>query len=150
MKILLAYDASFSSETAMNEVLHRPWPEGTTVRLVTVIDRPLSLAQPYGDEIYAPMLESYRARLREAAYERIQMALAKFKARPDLQVSYEIRDGGAKAGLLEAISAWGPDLVVAGSHDKDPISRFLLGSVGHALVTHAPCSVEIVKKPAMP
>ena len=56
-------------------------------------------------------------------------------------------DGEPKGALLQAIREWKPDLVVAGSHGKTTLERFLLGSVSHALVSHAPCSVEIVKAP---
>ena len=49
--------------------------------------------------------------------------------------------------LLEAIKSFGADLVVAGSHGATALERIFLGSVSHALVTHAPCSIEIVKRP---
>ena len=68
--------------------------------------------------------------------------------RSDLATSYEIREGEAKHALLAAIRDWRPDLVLAGSHGKSPFERLLLGSVSHALVSHAPCSVEIVRATA--
>ena len=76
---------------------------------------------------------------------RIQAALQKFGARPDLQAGYELRDGSVKHALLDAIHEWGADLVVAGSHGTSGLARLFLGSVCHALVTHAPCNVEIIK-----
>jgi len=145
MKILLAYDGSPSADAAIDEILNRPWPEGSEIRLVTVVDKPLSMPPPTGVEIYAPLVEKFKASLREEAYQRIQQAIARFSPRTDLQVSYELRDGSVKQGLLEAIRAWDPDLVIAGSHGAGPVARLILGSVSHALVTHAPCNVEIVK-----
>jgi nucleotide-binding universal stress UspA family protein len=62
-------------------------------------------------------------------------------------VEAELRDGAVNKSLLEAIKAFGADLVVAGSHGATALERIFIGSVSHALVTHAPCSVEIVKKP---
>lgn len=38
MKVLVAYDGSPASEAAIEEVLRRPWPSGTRVRLLTVIE----------------------------------------------------------------------------------------------------------------
>ena len=145
MKILIAYDGSPSAEAAIEEVVRRPWPENSQVRLITIVDRPLSVSQPNGVEIYAPLVERFRASVREEAYQRIQGALAKFNSRRDLTIGYELRDGSAKNGLLEAVRDWKPDLVVAGFHGAGSVARLFLGSVCHALVTHAPCNVEIVK-----
>jgi len=145
MRILVAYDGSPAAAEAIDVVLRRPWPPGSEVRLITVIDRPFPPTS--GVEIYAPVFEQLRSSYREEAYERIQRCLEKFKARPDLSVGYELRDGNAKQALLEAIRDWKADLVVAGSHGAKGLTRLFLGSVCHALVTHATCNVEVVKAP---
>ncbi|HEU4403641.1 MAG TPA: universal stress protein [Candidatus Polarisedimenticolia bacterium] len=148
MKILLAYDGSPSADAAVDEVIRRPWPERTLVKLVTVIEQPMAVASAAGAEVYAPLVERMHASLREDAYRRIQQALEKFKTRSDLEVSYELRDGSVKHALLAATREWGADLVVAGSHGMTGLARLVLGSVCHTLVTHAPCNVEIVKTPS--
>ncbi|HXH29024.1 MAG TPA: universal stress protein [Candidatus Polarisedimenticolia bacterium] len=145
MRILLAYDASPSSEAAVDEVVRRPWPPGSEVRLVTVVERPLPVPPPNGVEVYAPLVERMRASLREEAYQRLQGALQKLAPRTDLNASYEIRDGSVKHALLDAIREWKADLVVAGSHGASGLARLFLGSVCHALVTSAPCHVEVIK-----
>ena len=38
------------------------------------------------------------------------------------------------------------DLIVLGSHGYTGIKRFLLGSVALSVVSHAPCSVEVVRR----
>ncbi len=145
MKILVAYDGSDPAEAAVDEVAARPWPEGSEVRLVTVIEPPLGADTANGEVIYAPLLERVRASMREEAFQKLQRALERFKRRPDLARSCEIREGAAKHALLDAIEEWGADLVVTGSNGPRGLTRFLLGSVSHALVTHAPCSVEVVR-----
>jgi nucleotide-binding universal stress UspA family protein len=146
MKILVAYDGSPASEAALEEVIRRPWPKGTQVRLVTAVERPLPAPPPDG-AVYGPLVEKMRSALREEAYHRIHKALEKFTARPELEMSFELRDGNPKHALLEAIREWGADLVITGSHGTTGLARLFLGSVSHALVTHAPCSVEVVKGP---
>jgi nucleotide-binding universal stress UspA family protein len=47
--------------------------------------------------------------------------------------------------IVEEAEKWGADLIVLGSHGYGPMSRFLLGSVAHAVALHAPYSVEIVR-----
>lgn len=145
MKILLAYDGSTPAQAALDEVLSRPWPPGSEIRLVTVIELPVGAESGSGEVFYAPLLERVRASMREEAFHRDQLALERFRGREDLATSYEIREGTAKSALLEAIQEWGADLVVIGSNGGHGIARLFLGSVSHALVTHATCSVEVVR-----
>lgn len=145
MKILVAYDGSEPAEAAVDEVVRRPWPPGTEVRLVTVIEPPVLTEAANGEVVYAPLLERARTTMREEAYQRVQRALEKLGGRDDLTTSCEIREGPAKTGLLDAIVEWPADLVVAGSNGARGLSRLFLGSVSHALVTHAPCNVEVVR-----
>ena len=145
MRILLAYDGSTCAEAALEELLRRPWPDPSEVRIVTAVERPAYVPAAVGLEGYSPFGERLGAELREEAYRQIRKAVERVSARPELAASYELRDGDAKSALLQAIREWKPDLVLAGSHGKSPLERFLLGSVSHALVSHAPCNVEIVK-----
>jgi nucleotide-binding universal stress UspA family protein len=144
MKILIAYDASPDSDLAIDEVVARPWPKGSQVRLVSVVEPPLGTPPP-NFEFYGPLIVGVENSLREDAYQRIQKAMTKFKGREDLEVSYELKEGSPKSSLLEAIRDWTADLVVVGSQGRTRLERFFLGSVSHALVTHAPCSVEVVR-----
>jgi nucleotide-binding universal stress UspA family protein len=54
--------------------------------------------------------------------------------------------GHAAETIMETAKNWGADLVALGSHGRRGFSRFLLGSVSYAVASHAPCSVEIVRK----
>ncbi|HET6277486.1 MAG TPA: universal stress protein [Candidatus Polarisedimenticolia bacterium] len=145
MKILIAFDGSPSAQAAVDEVAGRPWPKGTEVRLVTVLERPLPLPPPNGIEVYAPLLEKMRVSLREEAYQRIQRAMKTLATRKDLAITYEMRDGSVKEALLDAVREWDADLVMVGSRGVSGLARLILGSVSQALASHAPCSVEIVK-----
>lgn len=147
MRILAAYDGSPSAEAAIDAILERPWPEGTQVRVVTVVTPPIPSAVPLELD-YAPLAERVHAALRAEAREGLRRVRDRFKTRPDLAVSDEIREGSPKASLLGAIQEWKADLVFAGSHGARGLERLFLGSVCHALVTHSPCSIEVVKTPA--
>ena len=147
MRILIAYDGSPSADYAIDEVVRRPWPAGTEVRVVTVLEQSAPVPPEIGVELYGPVLEKIRLSQRQAMQEALDKAAAKFAVRADLKVGVELRDGAVNKSLLDAIKAFDADLAVAGSHGATALERFFLGSVSHALVTHAPCSVEIVKKP---
>jgi nucleotide-binding universal stress UspA family protein len=146
MKILIAYDGSRSADEAVDEVVRRPWPASTSVRLVTVLEATTPMPAEVGAELYGTILEKIRDSQREAMQQALHRAAAKFASHPELQVDTQMRDGSVHRGLLEAIKEFGADLVIAGSHGANALERFVLGSVSHALVTHAPCSVEIVKR----
>ena len=144
MRILIAYDGSPDSKVAVEEVATRPWPKGTQVRLITIVEQPIVMPPP-NFEFYGPLIVGVQSSLREEAYKRIQEALRRFVERKDLETTYEIREGSAKTSLLEAIKEWRADLVVVGSHGRGRLERLFLGSVSHALVTSAPCSVEVAR-----
>jgi nucleotide-binding universal stress UspA family protein len=41
---------------------------------------------------------------------------------------------------------WGADLVVLGSHGYGFLDRLILGSVSQFVLSHATCSVEVVRR----
>jgi nucleotide-binding universal stress UspA family protein len=63
--------------------------------------------------------------------------------RPDFVGSSAILKGEPAARIAE--EAKGFDLVVAGSHGRKGLDRFLLGSVSHAIVHRAPGSVLLIR-----
>ena len=147
MKILIAYDGSPSADYAVDEMVRRPWPAGSEVRIVTVLENTAPVPPEIGVELYGPVLEKIRLTQRQSMQEGLEKAAARFRTRGDLKVDWELREGAVNRTLLDSIRTFGANLVVAGSHGATAIERLFLGSVSHALVTHAPCSVEIVKKP---
>jgi nucleotide-binding universal stress UspA family protein len=144
MKILLPVDGSACSEAAVAEVARRPWPEGSQLRILTVVELPF-VPTP---ETWA-LPESYYSRVeqgaREQAREIVDKAVAQLRQATGLEVSTAILDGYAKDTILAEAEQWGADLIVVGSHGYRGWQRFLLGSVSQAVASHAQCSVEIVR-----
>ncbi|MEU4765183.1 universal stress protein [Actinosynnema sp. NPDC023794] len=66
------------------------------------------------------------------------------EARPEVRVSRAVAFDGPGRALLE--HARDADLLVVGSHGRGAVRRALLGSVSHAVLYHAPCSVAIVHR----
>ena len=146
MKILLATDGSDCSKAAVDAVAERPWPEGSEVMVISAIELP-----------YTPMTESwalpdsYFKELEtvgtEQAKTAVNQAAKRLKsARGELVIMTEVANGPAKDMILDEAEKWGADLIVLGSHGYRGWRRFLLGSVSHAVATHARCSVEIVRR----
>jgi len=143
MKILVATDGSPSSAAAGAAVAARPWPKGTEVEVLTVIHTavPFILDPAYVIAfIHIDHLEKARTRAPEIAESAAsQLRLA------GLKVTTQVLEGPPKRLIVEEAERYGADLVVLGTHGYGPTGRFLLGSVAHAVVLHAPCSVEVVR-----
>ena len=147
MRILIGYDGSASADAAVGEVLRRSWPAGSEVRLVTALTSVIAPPIAGGVEYYGPVWEKARAVAREQAHERIMKVLENFRGRPELVTSYELRDEDPKTALLYAAREWRADLLILGSQGTSALGRLFVGSVCHAMVSHAPCSVEVVRGP---
>ena len=146
MKILLAIDGSSCSDAAVEEVGRRPWPEGSSVKVLTAFELPT----PPTPEAWALPINYFHEMdiaLRKQAEDIIERALQKLKSRLDKSISIDaaLLPGPPRTVILEEAESWGADLIVLGSHGYRAWERFLLGSVSQAVVSHAKCSVEVVR-----
>jgi len=64
------------------------------------------------------------------------------------QISYTVRQGGIYHEVLEEAKAIGADLIVMSSHRPAMRTYFLGSNAGH-IVRYAPCSVLVVREPAV-
>ena len=71
----------------------------------------------------------------------------KFKLNKSISLDAALVPGPPRTVILDEAESWGADLIVVGSHGYRAWERFLLGSVSHAVVSHAKCSVEVVRCP---
>lgn len=150
MKILLATDGSECSKVAVDAVAGRPWPEGSEVKILSAIENPYMpttetwvLPDDYFRELEGAARAQAEAAVNQAA-ERIESTDVCNASK--LEITTEIEYGPAKDAILDKAERWGADLIVIGSHGYSGWQRFLLGSVSHAVATHAHCSVEIIRR----
>ena len=147
MKILLATDGSEFSQAAADSVAKRPWPAGSEVKILSVIEP----FQPYLAEVYTTsdeFWEKLEEASREQAVKAVVSAKASFANAPQpIEIITQIQAGIPKGTILDEAEAWGADLIVLGSHGYTGLKRAFLGSVSLAIASHAKCSVEIVRKP---
>jgi nucleotide-binding universal stress UspA family protein len=146
MKILLAVDDSEHSNAATKSVLERPWPDGSTVRVLCVAQRFLPVPgamAPYSGDVLLTYEEMTRSLLKRAQ-EVLEFTTAKLAAL-HLAVESGLRDGDPRTEIVEEARDWGADLIIVGSHGRTGMERWLLGSVAEHVVRHAPCSVEVVR-----
>jgi nucleotide-binding universal stress UspA family protein len=138
MKILLAVDASTAGQTAVDEVARRPWPTGTQVEVLTVIE----ICEPWALSAIIQELQSVSHKLAGDAAATLQSR--------GLQASAVVAQGDPKTTILDHAGKSGADLIIVGAHGMGAVDRFLLGSVSRALLRHASCSVQIVRPRPVP
>lgn len=148
MKILLAVDGSVYSDAAVGELTKRPLPSRSEIRVVTATEVPVPMGmEPW---VVSPeYFEIMETSVRQAAQAVIDSALLKLRTIDDktLEISGKIVPGPPSAAIVDEAESWGADLIVMGSRGHGTWGRLLLGSVSSAVVHHAKCSVEIVRKP---
>lgn len=149
MKILLAVDGSANSDAAVEEIMKRPWPAGTEVKVITAAEMPVMVGfEPWAAS--PDYFEQIQKGMRLAAQDVISRAMAKLNTVEDktLKISTEIIEGSPRQVIVDEAENWHADLIIMGSRGLGAWNRVLLGSVSSGVVHHAPCSVEIVRLPA--
>ena len=144
MKILLAIDGSSCSDAAVQEVARRPWPEGSVVKVLTVLEIPVP-ATTGAWAIPLNYFEEMEAGLRKQGENIVNRALQKLKSNKTFVADAVLAPGSPRPVILDEAESWGADLIVLGSHGYSAWKRLLLGSVSQAVISHAKCSVEVVR-----
>jgi nucleotide-binding universal stress UspA family protein len=146
MRILLATDGSPFSDAAVKEVARKPWPPGSTIRIISIVEPPI---MPTVETWIPP--ENYYEAIEKAAEDQarknVESAAEVIKAEQGsgVAVETEILRGHPKQAIVEESDEWVADLIVVGSHGYRGLTRLWLGSVSQAVASHARCSVEIVR-----
>ena len=158
MKLLIGYDGSECAEAALAGVGDAGLPKEGDAIVLCVADVWPQLAGP----------ESVAASLGGGAadWSPVDFHRARKKAREELGKAREIARRGAETlhrllpgwqvtseaeadaphwAIVRRADAWKPDLVLLGSHGRSAVGRFFLGSVSHAVLTHARGSVRIAR-----
>ena len=143
MRILIGVDDSPHSRAALEFVKTMAWPRGSSILVLSVV-RPV--AGVYA-EAYVPA-PSYFAELSEdmkrVCEETVAGAERELKG-TELRTEGRVLLGDPRATLCETARTERADLVVVGSHGRTGMAKLLMGSVASYVVTHAPCSVMVVK-----
>jgi nucleotide-binding universal stress UspA family protein len=142
MKILIALDASAHSERALEFVTRMRWPAGSRVIVLSAMQPVTSgLTVPHEPAaIPVELLEEQRRELEEL------VARAEGTLREaGFATEGRVLAGDPREALVQVAQDERADLVVLGSHGRTGFAKLILGSVSSHVVTHAPCSVLVVK-----
>ena len=148
MKIVIGVDGSKYSDAALDEVSQRAWPEGSQILVVLAFEMPVA-PTPEVWALPADYFEQLDRAVRTQSDAIIEAAVEKLRS--GLGETVEIKSkailGSPKRVILDEADSFKADLIVVGSHGYPTWERLLLGSVSQAVVSHAKCSVEVVRLP---
>lgn len=142
MKLLIAVDSAISTEVLIDAVGVRPWPEGTTAHVLSVVadmDVPAEVWREHGYEKRAVLREMERRgeEITGVAVERLQ--------RIGIPAEVVVTRGDARHLIPFFARKWSSDLIFVRAHVRKDLFHWMLGSVARAVVTDAPCTVQIVR-----
>ena len=155
MKILIAYDGSDCASAALTDLRRAGLPQEVDAIVLSVADVWVwstvgnEAVMPVYARAYAGAWDKEREESLQAVEEARAMALRAKQliqdSFPDWTVEAEACADSPAWGIIRKADEWKPDLVVVGSHGRSALGRFFLGSVSQKVVTHAPCSVRVVR-----
>jgi nucleotide-binding universal stress UspA family protein len=150
MRVLLGVDGSTPSTVAQHLVESMAWPDGSTIRVVSVVVPPAGvLVGPGGDVYVGPDTLAEVEENRVAHAHSVVEAAERGLRERGFAVETAVLLGAAARELVDDAGAWAADLVVVGSHGHGALAGLLLGSVSAEVVDHAPCPVLIARRPAV-
>ena len=149
MHVLVGLEESDHARHLIDHLLRLPWSPDTRFNLVNV------MPEVNKDVLFDPDVDiaTLVATRYDSIYEKRKswlegVADSLNKAFDQKVASAEVLIGDPRKVLLERAKNWPADLIVLGSHSRQGMEKFFLGSVSEAVATHAPCSVEVTRIPA--
>ena len=134
-KILVAYDGSPDSCTALNQVADLGSSRSAIIVLLAVIDS-LAIMLPVEGMCFANETQEAET---QSFLNRGLVELRKLGLRGEALIRY----GNPAEQIAISARETGADLVVVGHRDQGAVARWLNGSVGISVINHAPCSVLV-------
>jgi nucleotide-binding universal stress UspA family protein len=147
MRVLLAVDGSKHSEAGLRALVSQIKPSGADVLVLSVV-------QPFSFSIPPQMAAGYEPEQEVALKEQLGHAqtfvdrAAQTLQAAGFKTSRRVVQGEIRSSILDVAAEWPADLIVVGSHGRQGLSRFLLGSVAESVARNAKCSVLIARLPA--
>lgn len=142
MKLLIAVDSAISTEVLVDAVGVRPWSSDTTAHVLSVVadaDVPLDVWREfgYGKDAVRREMERRGEQITAHAVRRLKEI--------GIPAEVVVARGDARHLIPFFARKWSSDLIFVRAHVRRDLTHWMLDSVARAVVTSAPCSVQIVR-----
>ena len=143
MKLLIAVDSASSTEVLVAAVGVRPWPKVTSAHVLSVVadtDVPLEVWREfgYGKNAVRREMEARGKEITSLAVERLKEV--------GIPAEVLVTRGDPRFLIPFFARKWSSDLIFVRAHVRKDFEHWMLGSVARAVVTSAPCTVQIVRE----
>ena len=146
--VLVAVDESEAEPLIVDFLTSHKWSEGTKFRVIHVI-APIMMDHPMAS--YPLFLESVEKDVRDYAEKLLNKVKADMQVHlAQFEIETEVVSGMPAEMIVDEAKRLHAAMIVVGSHGRTGFTRFFLGSVSGAVVSHAPCNVMIVRVPRKP
>ena len=148
-RVILAEDGSPAGIAARDVVAGWPAFAAIPVLVVGVVDVAAPWRSGIAPTMFAAAMDVYTEMLANArnTHREIVAATEAHLRAAGRQADGELREGDPSDQLRRAATDPAGDLIVIGSRGHVGITRLVMGSVAHSVLTHATCSVLVVKRP---
>jgi nucleotide-binding universal stress UspA family protein len=144
IRLLLAHDGSPEADAMVDEVSRRSWPKETEARVVSVIQ---ALVATRADQMAGIAGTVHDINTEEHHWMELLGQEADRKLVPaGIIAGYHVAEGDPTPTLLNEAHNWNADTIFMGAKGHGTIERLLVGSVSASVITHAACTVEIVRR----
>ena len=145
MKILIATDGSKFSDLALRSVANRPWPKGSEVKVLSVLEPfvPLGVFPYFESKEIEDLNNSALTEARTAVDKGVRI-LSHLEAKVSTGTPFP--QGSPARSIVKEAEEWGAQLIVLGSHGRRGYDRLILGSVSEHVAFHGHCSVEVIRE----
>ena len=141
MKLLIAVDSATSAEVLVDAVGIRPWPAGTTAHVLSVVADMDVPEEVWREEGYGKAGVKREMETRGEQITPVARRLEEIGIPPEVVITR----GDARHLIPFFARKWNSDLIFVRAHVRKDLTHWMLGSVARAVVTAAPCTVQIVR-----
>jgi nucleotide-binding universal stress UspA family protein len=143
IRLLIGHDGSPEADSVVGAVCRRSWPAGTQVQVVSVVE---ALVATRADELAGIAGAVQNINAEEYKWMQYLAGEAEQKCtKAGLISSSLVLEGHPKETLVNEARRWNADTIFIGARGLGVVERLFLGSVSTSVVTHAPCTVEVVR-----
>jgi len=137
MKILAALDQSEYATLVLKKAMDMAAKENAELTALTIS------SAPYNNLYLGEVSGDFLNKIRKGLQESVQRIKDQVK---EANVEVVVEESASPADAIVAYAEkHGIDVIVIGNKGAGAVERFLIGSVSSKVVTHAPCSVMVVK-----
>ena len=150
IRIIIGNDGSTEAEAVIQAVRKRSWPEKTEAQIISVVQTLVPTvttleASTYAQEpaftVIRELDERERIRLQNVADDSTNIL-----RRAGLMATSTVVDGDPREVILAEAELSNADAIFVGARGLGRMERLMLGSVSTHIVTHARCTVEVVRQ----